>query len=68
MPSPPDNSAEIMELERRNEAYEELHARTAVHELATERIEELSDDAAEVESALHRAGDAAKRLGDRDGT
>ncbi|GLZ14944.1 hypothetical protein Acsp04_51790 [Actinomadura sp. NBRC 104425] len=60
---PPDHSAQILELERRNEAYEELLARTAAHELAAERIEELAEDAAEVESALRRAGDAARRVG-----
>ncbi|GAA4064164.1 hypothetical protein [Actinomadura miaoliensis] len=61
---PPDNSAEILELERRNEAYEELHARTVAHELAAERIEELAEDASEIESALRQATDAARRVGD----
>lgn len=60
---PSDHGSEILELEGRNEAYEELLARTAAHELATERIEELSKDASDVETALHRATDAGKRLG-----
>ncbi|MEU8347283.1 hypothetical protein SAMN05443665_106424 [Actinomadura meyerae] len=60
---PPDRGAEMAELQRRNEAYEELLARTAAHELATERIEELAEDASEIEAALRRAADAGTRLG-----
>jgi hypothetical protein len=60
----PDPATRIDELEKRKEAYDELLARTAAHELATERIEELAGDAADIESALRQAADAGRRLGD----
>lgn len=60
----PDHDARIGELEKRNEVYDELLAHTAAHELATERIEELAGDAADIESALRQAADAGRRLGD----
>jgi hypothetical protein len=62
MPSADAHIAEISELERRNEAYEELLARTAAEELATERIEDLADDASEVESALRQTTEGDRHL------